>query len=387
MFSGRTPRSLDPNRLTAALETRRRAGAAILDLTESNPTRAGIAYPAGLLAPLAEAPCLVYEPSPRGLPSAREAVAADYARRGIRVEADRVLLTASTSEAYAFLFKLLCEPGDGVLVPRPGYPLFDLRLESVEIAPYALGYDGEWHVIASAVEAALTPRTRAVVVVSPNNPTGSCLKRDEAEALQALCARKGLCLVADEVFADYVFGPDPRRLPSVAADGPALAFALGGLSKSCGLPQLKLGWVAVSGPPALRDEAMARLELVADTFLSVGTPVQRAAPSLLARLPELQAPIAARVKSNLARIEETLGPASKATLLRPEGGWYAVLRVPATIPEEELALRLLESRGVLVHPGYFFDFPGEAFLVLSLLPPGDVFRAGLAAVLEEASVL
>jgi aspartate/methionine/tyrosine aminotransferase len=389
MFSGRTPRSLDPNRLTVALEARRRSGAPILDLTASNPTGAGIPRPRDLLAPLADPRSLVYEPSPRGLLPAREAVAADHARRGVRVSADRILLTASTSEAYAFLFKLLCDAGDDVLIPRPGYPLFELlsRLESVQVRPYSLAYDGEWHLAISAVEAALTPRTRAIVVVSPNNPTGSFLKRDEAEALQDLCARKGIALVADEVFADYSFGPDPRRASSLAGDGPALAFALGGLSKSCGLPQLKLGWVAVSGPAALREQAMARLELVADTFLSVGTPVQHAAPWLLGRLAELQAPIAARVRENLEGLQERLGHDAKATLLRPEGGWAAVLRVPATVPEEDLVLRLLESRGVLCHPGYFFDFPGEAFLVVSLLPPPAVFRAGVAAILDQASVL
>jgi aspartate/methionine/tyrosine aminotransferase len=389
MFSRRTPRDIEPNRLSLALEARRRAGAPILDLTQSNPTAVGIPYPADLLAPLAEPGSLAYEPTPGGLASAREAVAADYARRGIVVDADRILLTASTSEAYAFLFKLLCDPGDVVLVPRPGYPLFELlsRLECVEVASYPLRYDGEWHLPVSAVEQALSPRTRAVVVVSPNNPTGSCLKRDEAAALQELCAERGVAIVADEVFADYTFGPDPRRLPSLHGDGRALVFALGGLSKACGLPQLKLGWTAVSGPPALRDEALARLELVADTFLSVGTPVQRAAASLLRRLPELQAPIAERVGSNLLLLESRLRHAPSATLLRPEGGWSAVVRVPATVPEEELVLRLLESRGVLVHPGYFFDFEDEAFLVLSLLAPEDAFRSGLEAVLEEAGVL
>ena len=389
MFSRRTPASLAPNRLARALEARRREGAPLLDLSESNPTRVGLRGPADLLPLLADPSALAYQPAPLGLASAREAVAADYARRGTRISSEQVLLTASTSEAYAYLFKLLCQPGDAVLVPRPGYPLFELLagLECVEAAPYDLGYDGAWHLPASAVESALTPRTRAVVVVSPGNPTGAYLKSGEAEALQALCAREGLALIADEVFADYAVGPDPTRQPSLAADGPALAFALGGLSKSCGLPQLKLGWLAVAGPPGLRDEALARLELIADTFLSVGTPVQRALPGLLARLGELQAPIAARVAGNLDRLRRALGTASQATLLAPEGGWSAVLRVPANLPEEALALRLLESRGVLVHPGYFFDFPDEAFLVLSLLPEPGVFQAGVDAILEAASVL
>jgi alanine-synthesizing transaminase len=389
MFSRRTPRSLEPNRLSTALEALRRGRTPILDLTETNPTRVGLPHPPQILSPLADPTGLVYEPAPRGMLSARRAVAADYARRGVPVGADRILLTASTSEAYAFLFKVLCDAGDAVLVPRPGYPLFELLsgLESVYVPTYPLRYDGEWHLGVSGVEAALTSRTRAVVVVSPNNPTGSYLKRDQAEALLELCARKQLALIVDEVFADYSFGPDPRRVSSAAADGPALCFALGGLSKSCGLPQLKLSWIALSGPRGLREDAMARLELVADSFLSVSTPVQRAAPSLLGRLPELQEPIAARVQGNLAWLGAQLGGASKATLLRPEGGWSAILRVPATLPEEDLVLRLLESRGVLVHPGYFFDFTDEAFLVLSLLPHPDVFRAGVAAVLEEVGVL
>jgi len=266
-----------------------------------------------------------------------------------------------------------------VLVPRPSYPLFEYlaRAESVDVARYALRYDGEWHLTRGALEQQITERTRALVVVHPNNPTGSFLKRDEADGLRALCAERGLALISDEVFADYAFGEDPRRLSSVAEDGAGLAFSLGGLSKSCGLPQLKLGWIAVSGPGQLREEALARLEIVADTFLSVGTPVQRAAPALLARLPELQAPIAERVRRNLTTLRSRLGQARHATLLRVEGGWYAVLQVAATAPEEEQVLGLLDD-GVLVHPGYFFDFPGEAYLVVSLLPPEDVFGEGIA---------
>jgi len=375
MFSARTGWDLTPNRLSSLLEARRKRGDAVLDLTETNPTRVGIAYPPDLLAPLAGPAALSYEPSPRGLASAREAVSADHARRGAPVHPGRVLLAASTSEAYAWLFKLLCDPGDAVLVPRPSYPLFAYlaRLESVGVHPYALSYDGEWHLSRDAVREALTPRTRAVVVVSPNNPTGSYLKRAEAEALLELCAERALAVISDEVFADYAFGPDPRRMESLAGDGPALAFSLGGLSKSCGLPQLKLAWIAVSGPEKWRAPALARLEVVADTYLSVSTPVQVAAPALLARRPELQRPIAERVAANRDALRRRLGRGAPASLLDAEGGWSAVLQVPATESEEELVTRLLEEQGVLVHPGYFFDFPGEAFLVLSLLPPRDVF--------------
>ena len=375
MFSARTGWDLTPNRLSSLLEGRRNRGEPVLDLTETNPTRVGIEYPADVLAPLADPEALRYDPAPGGLASARAAVAADYTRRGVPIEPSRVLLTASTSEAYAWLFKLLCDPGDAVLVPRPSYPLFSYlaRLESVDAHAYALSYDGQWHLTLDAVVEALTPRTRAVVVVSPNNPTGSYLKRTEADELLALCAERGLAVISDEVFADYAFGDDPRRTASLAAGGPALAFSLGGLSKSCGLPQVKLAWIAVSGPERWRTAAQARLEVVADTYLSVSTPVQRAAPALLARRPELQRPIAERVAANLDGLRRRLGPGSPASRLHTEGGWSAVLQVPATQSEEERVTRLLEEHGVLVHPGYFFDFPREAFLVLSLLPPPDLF--------------
>jgi len=383
MFSQRTRWDRTANRLAAAIEARRRSGAAILDLTESNPTRAGIAYPKDLLTLLADPGGLTYEPSATGLLQAREAVAADYRRRGLEVSPDRIVLTASTSEAYAYIFKLLCDPGDSVLVPRPSYPLFEYlaRVESVETARYDLRYDNEWHVTRGSVEHEIGPRTRALVVVHPNNPTGSFLKRDEAAGLTALCAERGMALIADEVFADYAFGDDPRRLPSVADDGPCLAFSLGGLSKSCGLPQLKLGWIVVSGPEPLRREALARLEIVADTYLSVGTPVQRAAAGLLARLSALQAPIARRVRDNLAALRARLTPERPATLLRVEGGWYAILQVPATETEEDRVVRLLSEDGVLAHPGYFFDFPSEAYLVVSLLPPEPVFAQGVERLL------
>jgi aspartate/methionine/tyrosine aminotransferase len=318
------------------------------------------------------------------MPQAREAVAADFGRRGARVAPERVLLTTSTSEAYAFLFKLLLDPGDVVLVPRPSYPLFEYlaRLEGGATAAYELDYDGEWHLSVEKLGRRVGERARALCVVNPNNPTGSFLKRDEREALLGLCAARGLALISDEVFADYAFADDARRAPSLAEDGDALCFCLGGLSKSCGLPQLKLGWLAAFGPDALRGEALARLELIADSYLSVGAPVQAAAPALLARLPELQRGIRERVAGNLERLRQGVAD-SGATLLRVEGGWYGVLQVPRTLGEEERALRLLERRGVLVHPGYFFDFSDEAYLVLSLLPRPEQFARGLAALLAE----
>ena len=355
----------------------------MLDLTESNPTRVALPYPEDLLSPLADPAALRYEPSARGALRAREAVAADHARRGLRVDPDQLLLTASTSEAYAFLFKLLCDPGDAILVPRPGYPLFDFlaTLEAVRVDAYPMEYDGGWRIDVATLRERMTPGTRALVLVNPNNPTGSFLKREERKDIEELCASRGIALVSDEVFADFALRDIASRAESLAEDGPALAFALGGLSKSCGLPQVKLGWIAVSGPGDLKEEALRRLEVVADTFLSVSTPVQVAAKHLLERLPELQAPIHERVKRNHARLT-VLTAGSAATLLDVEGGWSAVLRVPRTLGEEERVTRLLLEHDVLVHPGYFFDFPSEAYLVLSLLPEPGVFAEGVERIVQ-----
>jgi len=377
MFSGRTRWDRTVNRLAALVERKRAAGREILDLTEANPTRVGLEAPPDVLALLADPGARRYEPDPRGLEAARQAIAADYARRGVDLDPARLVLTASTSEAYAFLFKLLCDPGDEVLVPRPSYPLFDYLagLESIEVKPYPLVYDGGWRIDRAALGEAAGRRTRAIVLVSPHNPTGSFVTDEEAAAVQDLAAERGLAIVADEVFADYPWSAGGGG-PSLARDGRALAFALGGLSKSCGLPQLKLAWTAVSGPAPLREEALGRLELLADTYLSVSTPVQRAAPALLARASELRAPIAARVAANLDGLRRLLEGGRPASLLRGEGGWSAVLRIPATASEEERVLALLDEHDVLAHPGYFFDFPREAYLVLSLLPrPGDFTEA------------
>jgi hypothetical protein len=383
MFSRRTGWTRAPNRLRGAVEARRRSGAPLLDLTGTNPTHAGLRAPADVLAALADPAALAYDPEPCGRRAAREAVAAQGRRRGAEIDADRLLLTASTSEAYAFAFKLLCDPGDTVLVPRPSYPLFEYLagLESVHVAPYPLRYDGTWHIDLAELAAAFTERTRAVVAVSPNNPTGSFVKAAEAEALRALAARHDAAILSDEVFADFPLRADAGRACTLFADGPALTLCLGGLSKSCGLPQLKLAWVAIAGPAAARAEAQARLEIVTDTYLSVSTPVQHAAPAILARAEELQAPIRDRLRDNLARLRTAAG-GTPATVLDVEGGWSAVLHVPATRSEEEWAIALVEQDGVLVHPGYFFDFPREAYLVLSLLPPPAEFTEGVARILQ-----
>jgi len=385
-FSGRVPSDLAPNRLAAGLEALRRAGVPLLDLTVSNPTRAGLAYPDGLLARLADAGGLVYEPAPFGLPDARAAVSADFARRGLTVPPDRIVLTASTSEAYSLLFKLLCDPGDRVLVPRPSYPLFEhlSRLDAVRVEPYDLEYHGVWTIDLGSVERAAGEGTRAVLLVSPNNPTGSCLKRDELDALAGLCEARGLALIGDEVFADYPLDPDPGGAAGVLAQDRALTFGLGGLSKSVGLPQLKLGWIGVGGPPPLVAGALARLEVICDTYLSVATPVQRAAADLLARGAAVRQRIQDRIAVNYSALHELTSAHPSCRVLRAEGGWYAVVQVPATRSEEALVLDLLNRQHVVVHPGYYFDFPREAFLIVSLLPAPQPFAEAVGRLLVEA---
>jgi alanine-synthesizing transaminase len=363
------------------LDERRSAGAAILDLTESNPTAAGFAYPSDqILAALADPRSLRYHPAAAGMPSARAAVSEYYSGR---VDPGRILLTASTSEAYAFVFKLLADPGDEVLVPRPSYPLFDFlaALDGVRVGQYPLAYHGTWMIDFGALARSITPRTRAIVLVNPNNPTGSFLKRDELAELIALCRKYSLAIVSDEVFADYALDRDARLVLSLTEVTEVLTFCLSGLSKIAGLPQLKLGWIATSGPAHDRDRAMERLELIADTYLSVSAPVQCAAPALLGLRGQLQDQILARVRSNRRFLAAQIGPMSPWRLLATEGGWYATLEAPRIQSEEEWALNLLADDGVLVQPGFFFDFEREAFLVISLLTPEEVFREGVRRIL------
>jgi len=378
VFSSRLQWDASPNPLAQLLAKKRGEGANILDLTESNPTRANLSYPAEeILAALADARALRYDPDPRGLPAAREAVSRYYAERGAGVPASRILLTASTSEAYAYLFKLLANPGEEILVPRPSYPLFEYlaAIEAVQVRQYPLRYDGGWHIDFAALEQAITARTRAIVVVNPNNPTGSYLKRDEWKRLQQL----NLPILSDEVFSDFPFAEDPRRVQTLAAAGNVLTFSMSGLSKIAGLPQMKLGWIVASGPG--HEAAIRGLEWIADTFLSVATPVQLALPRLLAASAAVRARIQARTGENLACLREAAGAGSPCQVLAVEGGWYAVLQVPRTRTEQDWALQLLGERNVLVQPGFFYDFESEAFLVLSLLTAPEVFRAGIERVL------
>jgi len=362
VFSSRIEWDLRPNRLTQLLAQKRAEGRTITDLTESNPTNIGLQYPAAeILESLQTVESMRYEPNPRGLLSAREAVAGTYETRP---DPERILLTASTSEAYSFLFKLLMNPGDEVLVPRPSYPLFEFlaALESVRVVQYPLHYFEEWTIDTHALAAGITPRTRAIVLVNPNNPTGSYLKKTELEALVQICAEHRLALISDEVFADYAFDEDPRRVSSISGVDDVLTFSLSGLSKMCALPQMKLAWMVVNGPDELRNEANTRLELIADTFLSVGTPIQHALPKLLKFKDVIQDQIRARTRENLASLRRT-----GLRVLNVEGGWYGTVQVSRTRTEEEWVLFLLAEFDTLTQPGYFYDFDSEAFLVMSLL--------------------
>jgi alanine-synthesizing transaminase len=377
VFSSRLKWHLPQNPLSTLLEAKRRAGVRVLDLTESNPTRAGFDYPTErILAALSDSRGLLYQPDPRGLESARKAVASYYRKRGVEVSPSRILLTASTSEAYAYLFKLLADPGCQILTPRPSYPLFEYlaALESVDVVQYPLRYDGAWHIDFQALESAITPQARAIVVVNPNNPTGSFLRREELERLESLAAARGLAILSDEVFADYVWAADPERVTTLVGQRHALAFSMSGLSKIAGLPQMKLGWIVVSGPQAAT--AMERVELIADTYLSVATPVQWALGELLEASTEVRSQIIERTRINLAYLRSKLSGTS-AGVLNVEGGWYAVVQVPRTRTEEEWALELLGEHDVLVQPGFFYDFETEAFLVMSLLTHPDEFADGV----------
>lgn len=369
------------------LAARRGAGGRILDLTAGNPTRAGFAYPeAEILAAVASPAALRYEPDPRGLPAARAAISAYYAARGESVDAADLLLTASTSESYALLFKLLAEPGDEILVPAPSYPLFEMlaALESVRLVRYPLEHAGNhgWRIQREALEAAISTRTRALVVVHPNNPTGSYVRIEERAWLEALCESRALPLIADEVFLDYGCGAACET--SFATTRGALAFALSGLSKLAGLPQMKLGWMALAGPERVRERARERLEFIADAYLSVGAPVQHAAAALLGLRGAVQRQIRERIAVNENLLRERCAGVPNLRVLEREGGWYAVLELSEAIDEEALCVGLIEEHGVHVHPGFFFDFARPGVLVVSLLAQTADLAEGIARVIESA---
>lgn len=374
--SSRLPDRFQPNVLTARLEAFRKAGVAYVDLTRSNPLRCGFAYPTeALRAALSRPEVLGYAPDPRGALATREAVSAWH---GHRVDADRIVLTASTSEAYAWLFKLLADPGDRVLVPTPSYPLFEwlARLEGLEASPVAAFFHEGWHLDFQALEEAATPRTRAVVVVNPNNPTGQFLDRNDWSRLTTWCGERGLVLIVDEVFHDYPLERPPDRLPSVLEDpDPACpVFVLSGLSKVALLPQVKLGWILLHGKAT---EYQEPLTFLADQYLSVSASAQAAAPTLLGLARDLQHQALERLRANLGALDQALPPHPHLQRLTVEGGWSVLLRRPAVGTDDACALRLLEEGRVLVQPGHYFDLPGEGYLVLSLLGPEAEFAEGL----------
>jgi aspartate/methionine/tyrosine aminotransferase len=386
MISARLPSNLTRNATALAVESLRKRGIEPIDLTESNPTRAGFVYPDDLLLPLAERGALDYNPHPLGLLTAREAVSREFTRRGLQVSSNRIGLTASTSEAYSFLFKLLCDAGDAVLVPRPSYPLFEYltRLESVAAVPYNLEYHGTWRIDMDSVRHARRERTRAVLVVSPNNPTGSFLHSDDLVQLAGLCAKDEIALIGDEVFADYPLDAAPHAC-SVLSQHDAVSCSLGGLSKSAGLPQLKLGWIAFNGPSTKLTNVLSAYEVVADAYLSVSTPIQTAASRVFEQGAAIRAQIQERIAANLLALRQHAVGFPAVTVLRCEGGWSAVVQLPTLRSEEALVLELLREDHVLVHPGYFFEFHRESFVVVSLIVEPSIFTRGIARLLTRAT--
>jgi aspartate/methionine/tyrosine aminotransferase len=385
VFSDRTNWKLTRNRLTEALEDVRSSGACVLDLTISNPTRVGLRYDEPLiLQSLASPQAMDYDPQPKGLRAAREAVAA-YCRDEHDVwglDPGRLVLTTSTSEAYSFVFRLLCNPGDELLVPKPSYPLFEFLadLEDVKLVPYPLIYDHGWQIDFPSLQKAATDRTRGVVVVHPNNPTGSYVHPHEREELNRFCREHGLALIADEVFLDYDHGR--ARQQSFASDEDVLTFTLSGVSKISALPQMKVAWIVTSGPAAEVEPAQARLEVIADIYLSMNAPIQWATPALLDQRKSIQRQLLERVLNNLAELDRQLASQKTCQRLQVEAGWYAVLRVPVTQTDEELAIALLRRKSVLVHPGHFYDFPGDGYLILSLIAAQDDFSEGVNRLLQ-----
>ena len=380
-FSHRTNWQRRQNRIAELLEKLRSSGKRILDLTNSNPTKCGILYPQKeILSALSQPTTLNYDPDPRGLLSARTAIAQYYAEQGVSVDRSEIFLCASTSEAYSYLFRLLCNSGDEILVPRPSYPLFDYLadLNDVNLRPYRLRYDHGWQIDPQSLEQAITPRTKGLVLVNPHNPTGMVLKQTQYEEIRRSALAHDLAIISDEVFGEYAFHPNASMVRTVANEKEILTFTLNGISKLLGLPQMKLGWIILSGND--RDEAAERLEIICDTYLSVGTPVQTALPQFLHSARMAGTGIHRRIKSNHAFASSTTS--GSVTLLECDGGWYATLRVPRTRSDEEWALELLEYEGVYLFPGYFFDFHEEGILVVSLLVEEADFQAGYSAAVE-----
>ncbi|HYL47269.1 MAG TPA: pyridoxal phosphate-dependent aminotransferase [Candidatus Limnocylindrales bacterium] len=378
MFADRTKWNLEANRLAQALARLRASATPVLDLTASNPTECGFHHDAqAILSALSNPAALRYDPDPRGLASARRAVASYYSARSLHLSIDDIFLTTGTSEAYSFVFRLLCNPRDEILIPAPGYPLFDLLADllDVKLVRYPLLYDHGWQIDFHSLERALTPCSRAIVVVHPNNPTGHFATANEFSKLNEICSARGLALIADEVFLDFALDGPAR--PTFAACSSALAFTLSGISKISGLPQMKAAWIVAGGPEARKKDALARLEIIADSYLSMNAPVQLALPAFLELRKNFQQQLLARVRKNLAALDRQLSAQKICSRLDVEGGWYVVLSVPAARSDEDLAVELLEQKHVHVHPGHFYDFSTAGFLVASLITPEDIFQEGI----------
>jgi aspartate/methionine/tyrosine aminotransferase len=383
MFAKRTNWNLAPNRLSEALAVYRAAAKPMLDLTVSNPTECGFEYDgSAILSALGNPAVLSYEPNPRGLESARRAVAGYYAERKEEVSIEDIFLTTSTSEAYSYVFRALCNPGDELLIPSPSYPLFDFLadIQDVNLVRYPLLYDDGWQIDFHALEQAITPRTRGVIVVHPNNPTGHFAKHAEIAKLNSICAAREMAIIADEVFLDFTL--EENRPASFAANRGAPTFTLSGLSKISGLPQMKAAWLIASGPQQWKSEALARLEVIADTYLSVNAPVQLAIPRFIQQHHAFQKQVMLRVRRNLTELGRQLAVQKVCSRLTVEGGWCVVLRVPATRSDEDLAIELLTAHGVSVHPGHFYEFASDGYLVVSLITPERIFAEGTSRLLS-----
>jgi alanine-synthesizing transaminase len=394
MFADRTKWNLESNRLAEALAAHRLSGKRLYDLTASNPTECGFEYDKqSILRALSNPEALHYEPDPKGLEIARKAVTAYYAARAqsqmnasrsqpSAISCEDIFLTTSTSEAYSFAFRMLCNPGDEIMVPEPSYPLFGFLadLHDVKITRYPLVYDYGWQIDFNALEGALTSRTRGVIVVHPNNPTGHFCRTEEIARLNNICGPREMALIADEVFLD--FGLCGEIAPSFTENTGALTFTMSGLSKISGLPQMKAAWLVVSGPDSIKAQALARLEVIADTFLSMNAPVQLAIPAFLEQRHSFQKQVTDRARRNLSEMDTQLEGIGSCSRLKVEGGWYAVLRIPAVRPDEDFAIELLETKNVYVHPGHFYDFPREGQLVVSLITPERDFRDGMSLILS-----
>jgi len=383
-FSRRTDWPLSSNQFSIDLEDLRNSDTLILDLTESNPTNCGFSYlENGIIKSLAEAVNLCYTPTPRGNLCAREAICDYYREKGLKVDPQQIFLTSSTSEAYTYLFRLLVDPGEQVLFPCPSYPLFSFLgdLNDVRIDTYTLAYEKKWNINLNSMRRALCDDAKAIVLVNPNNPTGSYIRHRELEAINVLCCKQNISLICDEVFADFIFDQTDDYVSLVGNDQ-VLTFVLGGISKTLGLPQMKLSWIVINGPQNLVHVSTERLEVIADTYLSVNTPTQNALPQWLDNRKTIQTEITNRIKNNLSFLKKRIAGTNGCEVLVADGGWYAIVKIPDTYNEEQWVLTFLNEDHVAVHPGYFFDFPSGTFIIVSLLPMMDTFEDGIKRIVK-----